>query len=128
MKLFKGVFIALICMIGVTAFGSTTEPDQKLSTTIDQAYHSPEFVVNAANFDFAITVATVAIANEVFFGEVAKGTNFNHVAILTDVGWKSWRSMASASIYKEKLQPDFNIEFVHRINKRNAFYENRGDC
>lgn len=127
MKLLRSVCIMFIGIMSLTAFGTTTERDQKPQTEFIQEVQKPVTFVNVAT-DFYF-VANAAL-NEVVFtvSNYKSKTSTNFTAIITDVGWQTWQRATAKSVYKEKLNPDFNISFLDRINRNNIFKEVRDNC
>lgn len=126
MKDIRSVFILLIGMISLTAFATTSKPDQK-PTTVITTDHS--VCIDAVNVDHSFDVVSVtmdaAFYQCVFIVNNQKIVNPS-LAIITDVGWQS-ESLSFEQIgYNEKLLENYNLNF--KTDKTSSCNRIRNDC
>lgn len=121
----RALFISLIGMMSMTAFATTSEPEQKQNPVFTDQPIELVYTVNVeSNFDF-VAVETPTIKQGVFT-HVLRKSNFIYefVAILADVGWQSRKAVYVNIPYKEQLHTDYVIDkkqilsYLGLINKR----------
>jgi hypothetical protein len=126
MKNIRSVFILLIGMISLTAFATTSKPDQKQKTvlTADQSVS-----IEAVNVDYTFQVVSVPIEaafSQCIFIESNQKTLNPSLAIITDVGWRSENLSFVHIPYKEKLITNYNLNF--KTSKTSSCNKIRNDC
>lgn len=113
-------------MISLTVCASTSTLDQKLKAGVSTHYsHVVTDAVNVAdyNVDFTITFTGDNVST-LFGNEKDLKTPF---ATIVDIGW-SPGYQRHITLYKEKLLPDYNKDFVHLIKRFNIAYQGRDNC
>lgn len=115
MKNIRSVFTLLIGMISLTAFATTSKPDQKQKTEFKTEPSVQFESVNVANDFQVVFVSTRAtILNN---GEVKVFTfSINPVAVLKDVGWQSEKQTYQMISYKDKLLENYNLNLKNQFN------------
>jgi hypothetical protein len=121
----RALFISLIGMMSMTAFATTSEPEQKQNPVFTDQPIELVYTVNVeSNFDF-VAVETPTIKQGVFTQVLLKSSIlYEFVAIITDVGWQSRKAVYSNIPHKEKLHTDYVIDkkqilsYLGLINKR----------
>lgn len=115
MKQFRSLFILLIGMISLTSLAATPTMEQKPEATIVKVTTLNDVVIVA--FDGNDFVQSFYLFNEalqalnVSFKEFSS-TNY---AVINDVGWSLSYMQPTRTIYKEKLQKNFNLHFKDKL-------------
>jgi hypothetical protein len=114
MKRIHSVFILLIGMISITAFATTSKPDQKQKTEFKTEQLFQIEAVNVANdFQVAFVLTSAPFLNN---SEVKVFTfSINPVAVLKDVGWQSEKQTYQSTSYPDKLLENYNLNFKNQF-------------
>lgn len=126
MKNIRSVFILLIGIISLTAFATTSKPDQKPTTVITTGQ---SVIIDAVNVDYTFDVVSVtmdaAFSQYIFIVSNQKIVKPS-LAIILDVGWQS-QSLSFEQIgYNEKLLDNYNLNF--KTSKTSSCNRIRNDC
>ena len=114
MKRIHSVFILLIGMISITAFATTSKPDQKQKTEFKT---EQLFQIEAVNVGNDFQVAFVLTSTPFLHNSEAKVFTFsiNPVAVLKDVGWQSEKQTYQSTSYPDKLLENYNLNFKNQF-------------
>lgn len=110
MKSIRSVFIMLIGMISLTVFSATTELDQK--SKVEQI----GFVFQQDQ-DQTISQVDFRTSTEIYSQPSLK-QNVTATIVIND--WSPNQKITSPTLYKEKLQVDFNKDFAAKIKEQNV--------
>lgn len=121
MRFFKGLFMLLIGMIGFTALASTPVTEQKQKVEIVKVFKALTIVDIVLTNDYNLVTDTKYLLQEPMPVFLRNGNDQVSLsfAIITDVGWQSFKREFKEIPYTEKLLENYNINFRYRIENPN---------
>lgn len=121
MRFFKGLLMLLIGMIGFTALASTPVTEQKQKVEIVKVFKAQTIVDIVLTNDYNLVTHTKYLFQEPMSVFLRNGNDQVSLsfAIITDVGWQSFKPEFKEIPYTEKLQENYNINFRYRIENPN---------